>query len=168
MTGNSEVVRMAQPRIRRYRRRGVGYVYFLSCMLLVSVIGMSAMLAARVRLKLTLAAADGTAVRFLAQSAIELGYALMDADVDWRSNRGTGAWFTDMPIGDGKMTLTVTIVDDGVRNFQGDPNILDDNVVMVGEGAQGQSKHRIQVELGAASDKGGTIITGGSGKRTGG
>ena len=73
----------------KYRRRGSGYVYFLSTMMLVAVIGVSALMAARIRLRAAGGSNDATAARFYAQSAIELGLVMIQQDGAWRTSRGS-------------------------------------------------------------------------------
>ena len=70
-----------------YRRRGVGYVYFLGAMMLIAVIGLSARLVARIQLRTAGSTHDSTAARLYAQSAIELGMAMMQ-----RTSPGETSW----------------------------------------------------------------------------
>jgi hypothetical protein len=142
-----------------HRRRGAGYVYFLSTIMLVAVIGVSALMFARISQRSALGGDSAIAARFFAQSAIELGLAEMHLDPDWRTNRGSGAWFTDKPIGGGTLSLEVSIIKDGDGNPYNDP------VLLVGTGVHGHATHRLEVTLGALSEKGGLVASPASVKR---
>jgi hypothetical protein len=129
-------------------------------MLLVMVIGLSALMYARIQRR---SAQDGNhamEARFYAQSALELGFAKIHLDPDWRTNLGTGAWITDQPIGGGTLSLDVSILDDS------DGNPFNDPVRLIGTGVHGQTQHRMEVTLGVLSDKGGLVTSIGSGKRS--
>ena len=139
----------------------MGYVYFLSAMMLISVIGLSALMATRIQVRSGEGTSDSTTARFYAQSAIELGLAMIQQDSTWRSSLGSGAWFTDQPIGAGTMSLESAIISDADGNSRNDP------VVLIGTGVHGQATHRIQVTLGTLSDKGGLVIAAESWQRTG-
>ena len=144
-----------------HRRRGVGYFYFLSTMMLIAVIAVSALMAARIQLRSAGGTNDSAGARLYAQSAIELGLAMIQQDDAWRSSLGSGAWFTDLPIGDGTMSLESAIVSDA----DGYPN--NDPVVFVGTGVHGQAKRRIEVTISTLSDKGGLVIAPESWRRVG-
>ena len=90
-----------------HRRRGVSYVYFLSTIMLVAVIGLSALMYARIQRRSAQGGDHSIAARFYAQSALELGLAEIHLDPSWRRNLGSGAWFTDEPIGSGTLSLDV-------------------------------------------------------------
>ena len=145
-----------------HRRRGVGYVYFLSTMMLIAVIGVSALMAARIQLRSAGGTGDSTAARLYAQSAIELGLAMIQQDTAWRSNLGSDDWFTDQPIGTGTMSLEGDIVGDE------DGNLKNDSLLLIGIGVHGQATHRIEVTLEPLSDKGGLVISPGSWQRNAG
>ncbi len=142
-----------------HRRRGVSYVYFLSTMMLVAVIGLSALMYARIQRRSAQGGDHSIAARFYAQSALELGFAEIHLDPDWRTTLGSGIWISDQPIGDGTLSLEVSILNDGDGNPDNDPALL------VGTGVHGQATHKIEVTLGVLSDKGGTVTSIGSGKR---
>ena len=156
------------PRIRKpavtsrhaHRRRGVGYVYFLCTAMLVMVIGLSALMYARIQLRTAQAGNHSMAARFYAQSAIELGIAEIHLDPSWRTNIGSGAWFSDLPIGSGTLSLDVTILSDGDAFPDNNP------VLLIGTGVHGQVTHKIEAMLGALSTSGGLVTSVGSGKRS--
>ncbi len=150
---------LEEARSRRYRRRGVGYVYFLSTMMLIAVIGLSALMYARIQWRSAQGGDHSIAARFYAQSALELGFAEIHLDPSWRTSRGGGAWFTDLPIGDGMLSLDVSILADGDGFPDNNP------VLLVGTGVHGQATHKIEVTLSTLSDMGGLVTSIGSGKR---
>ncbi|MCP4246502.1 MAG: hypothetical protein GY778_05585, partial [bacterium] len=133
--------------------------YFLSMMMLVGVIGLSAVTVTRVQLRTAEGSNDASAARLYAQSAIELGMAMVQQDSNWRTTLGSGVWFTDQPIGAGTMTLESTIISDADANPENDP------VVLIGTGVHGQATHKVEVTLTALSDRGGLAIASGSWKR---
>ena len=145
---------------RNHPRRGVGYVYFLSTIMLVSVIGLSALMYARIQRRSAQGGDHSIAARFYAQSALELGFAAIHLNPNWRTNLGSGVWFTDQPIGSGTLSLDVSILNDGDGSPDNDP------VLLVGTGVHGQATQKIEVTLEALSDKGGLVISIGSAKRT--
>jgi len=123
------------------RARGSLYVAVLGIALLVSVIGLTALSAARVELRGGGADADFAAARLYAQSAVEIGLHLIRGDSDWRS-RANGDWFKDLAIGDGTCTLSVVDPADG--------NLADSNVesvLLTGTGVQGQARYKLQATV---------------------
>jgi len=142
-----------------HRRVGMAYVYFLSTMMLVAVIGISALMYARVQRRSAQGADDLMTARLYAQSALERGLAMISTDPNWRTNRGSGAWFTDQSIGDGTFSLDVTILSDADAFPDNDP------VLFIGTGVHGVATHKIEMSLEALSDYGGLVISIGSVKR---
>jgi hypothetical protein len=147
-------------KVAAHRRRGVGYVYFLTTMMLIAVMGVSALLAARVQLRSAGGTNDSTAARFYAQSAIELGLAEIHLDPNWRTNLGTGIWISGQAIGAGTLSLEASILNDG------DGNPDNDSVRLIGTGVHGQAQYKTEVTLAALSDKGGLVIPPGSWRRS--
>ena len=146
-------------RLNTHRRRGMGYVYFLSTTMLLTVIGLSALMYARIERRSAQAGDHSIAARFYAQSALELGFAEIHLDPNWRNNLGSGVWLKDQPIGNGTLSLDVSILDDGDGNLDNDP------ILLIGTGVHGQATHKIEVTLEALSDKGGLVNSPASGKR---
>ncbi len=143
----------------KFRRRAVAYIYFLSSTLLVSVIGLSALMFSRIQRRSTQGSNQSIVARFYAQSALELGFAQINLDSDWRTTLSTGTWFSAMPIGQGSYSLDVSIVKNGDGNTNNDP------VLLIGTGICGQSTHKIEVTLVPLSDNGGLVISGAGWKR---
>jgi hypothetical protein len=126
------------------RRRASGYLLVLGSAMLVAVIGISALMAQRVRLRIADADADLLTARFYARSAIEMGKLSRRANPDWRTYYGSGSWAVDEPIGRGTYQLTVEDADDG--------DIADndeDSVLMTGTGLVGEARHALSVTLDA-------------------
>ena len=144
---------------RTRRRRGMAYVYFLSTLMLVAVIGLSSLMYVRIQRRSAQGGDDSMTARLYAQSALERGLAMISMDPNWRSNRGGGAWFTDQSIGDGTFSLDVTILSDADA-------FPDNNLVqLIGTGVHGLATHKIEMSLEALSDHGGLVISIGSVKR---
>ena len=146
-----------------HRRRGVGYVYFLSTMMLIAVIGVSALMAARIQLRTAGGTNDSTAARLYAQSAIELGLLMIRDNPQWWITLGTGTWLADTAIGDGTFSLEVILAPAGDEQDDGaDPALL------IGTGTRGQAQHRTEVTVAPISAKGGFAISPGSWQRNAG
>lgn len=143
------------------RRRGVSYVYFLSVMMLLSVIGLSAIMSARIERRAVQSGDDALIARYYAQSALELAYTKINLDPNWRTNLGSGAWYTNQSIGDGELSLSATIF----VNADGDGISENDPVLLVGTGVYGRATHKIEVTLSTLSDKGGLVVAEGSARR---
>ena len=92
------------------RRRGGVYVLVLAAAMLVTVLGLSAILAARVSTRTSQSTGDLTEARFNAQAAIELARFWIKSDPNWRS-RPQGAWASDRPIGEGGGRFSVEVID---------------------------------------------------------
>ena len=148
---------------RDYRRRSAAYVLFLCIATVVMIIGLSALTSVRIQ-RQSAAGANGTiAARFHAQSAIELGLAIINLDPAWRNNWGSGVWITDNLTSTRLMSLEASILD----NEDGDGNSDNDAVVLIGTGVDGHAQHKIKVTLAAVSDRGGMVIAPGSWERIG-
>jgi len=84
------------------------YVAVLGCAMVVTVLGVSAILVTRVEGKVMMGAADLAAARNLAQSSIDLGLFTMYNNTSWRTAIAPGAWRTNQAAGDGLISLSVT------------------------------------------------------------
>ncbi len=142
-----------------HRRRGMGYVYFLSMTMLLAVISLSALMFTRIQRRSVEGNEDTMAARFYAQSALELGFAKIHLDPNWRTTLGSGAWVTKQPIGGGTLSIDVLIIDDG----DGNPN--NDSVELVGTGVYGLATQKIEITLYDLSSNGGLVTAVGSGRR---
>ncbi len=136
--------RAAPPRRpRRPNRRGAAiYVVVLGTALVVSLLGLSALLAKRVRRRIDQDAADVAAARLYAQAAIEMGMLRIENSPSWRTSHPNGTWSSDQAIGDGTYTLLGVDPDDAdLTDDDGDP------VVLTGIGVHGRATQKMQVTL---------------------
>ncbi len=159
-TRQREVRTATSLKANKFRRRAVAYIYFLSATLLVSVIGLSALMYSRIQRRSAQDGNNALVARFYAQSALELGLTQINLDPDWRTTFSSGTWFADMPLGRGTFSLDVSILNDGDAN----PN--NNSVLFVGTGVCDQSTHKIEITLVSLSDRGGLVISNGGGKRS--
>lgn len=125
------------------RHRGSVYLLVLGASLLVAVIGVSALMAARVQLRTVSAAADAIQTRLLARSAIDLGLlTIRQSPTTWRTLFTAGTLPTDLSLGSGLLTLTaVDHVDGDLTNNTTDP------VVLTGIGMSGDARYMLEVTL---------------------
>lgn len=90
--------------------------------MLVTVVGISAVLATRVERRTVQDANDLTEARLYAESAIETGMYLIQSDSHWRTNRPNGNWQTNISYGSGKYTLAgVDPTDGDLTDSQSEP-----------------------------------------------
>lgn len=87
------------------RRRGSMYMVALGAAMVVTVLGLSALMTVRIERKSADAAGDLAEARLLAQSAIEMGVWMMNDDPTWRSTLTSGNWKTNQPLGRGTFSL---------------------------------------------------------------
>jgi Tfp pilus assembly protein PilX len=106
------------------KRRGVLLVFVLGTAMLIAVIGVSALLAARVEYRSANDEADAITALWCANAGLEVGRQHIAADADWRTARGGGAWYTNQSCGPGKFSLSVTLVPDADADPYNDPCVL--------------------------------------------
>ncbi len=124
------------------RQRGSVYVLVLGASILVAVIGVSALMAARVQHGAISRSADAAQTRLLARSAIDLGLCSIRQNPTWRTLFAAGTLPTGLELGSGTLTLTATDpVDGNLTNNNTDP------VVLIGIGNVGQATYRLEVTL---------------------
>jgi hypothetical protein len=116
--------------------------------LFVAVVGISGLTVARITWLADRDLNEAALARTYAQSAIETGFLMINADSDWRNTRGTGYWVPTEPIGDGTMTLYGYYT-------AGVAGVSVDQLVLQGMGKQGAAIHRTQVTL---VDQNGVIV----------
>ncbi len=124
------------------RRRGSIYPAVLAYASLVTIIGLSALLALRVQRRACEGEIDFSQARLHARSAIELGMWAIENDTAWRTTLSSGVWVKDRSIGSGTYTL------EGVD--PNDDNLADSDLhplVLTGTGAEGDARHKTQVRL---------------------
>lgn len=123
------------------RHRGSTYIIVLGSTLVISVIGLSAVMAVRIERRSTEGNSDLIAARTYARSAIELGFLSIQTDGNWRDMYSSGAWMSDKPIGTGSYTLLGIDPDGDLANSNMDP------LVLTGIGMEGEARYRLQVSL---------------------
>ncbi len=122
------------------------YVAVLGSTMVITVIGLSALMLARVERISAEGTADLSAARFYAQSAIEMGQHRIRQDSNWRQTYTSGAWESDRALGSGRYTLEgIDPVDSNLSNSPSDP------VLLRGTGFEGQSRYKLQVTMVAKS-----------------
>lgn len=99
-------------RTRSHKRRGGTYVIILGSSMVVSVIGLSAIMALRVERNYANATGEYALARLYALSAIEVAFRDIADDPNWRTTRTNGAWRTNQPIGIGQYDLLAVDPDD--------------------------------------------------------
>ena len=126
----------------RHHRRATAYLVVLGTTMLVTVIGLSALLAVRIQQRSARLEGDFAEARFLARSAIEMGGLWISQDEEWRASRGGGVWADHQALGDGEFSLAVTDPDDGdLTDSETDP------VTLTGIGYKNNSRYKLQVTL---------------------
>lgn len=127
---------------RRYRRRGSIYLAVMAYASLMTVIGLSVLLAVRIKWRTAESEIDLRQARLHARSAIELGMWMINDNPNWRTELPNGVWFQDRSIGAGTYTVEGT-----------DPNDADlansvfHPLVLTGTGVKGAARHKTQVTL---------------------
>jgi Tfp pilus assembly protein PilX len=129
--------------LRLRRRAGAIYLIVLATSMLVALLGLSALMAARLRLRNAGPTGDMLEAQLYAQSAIELGRYWINQDPNWRTSRTKGYWAQNVALGKGKYSLYVV-----------DPNgtgALNQNttdpVTLTGTGMRGTATQQVQVTL---------------------
>jgi len=124
------------------RRRGGVYVLALGTALLVTVIGVSALLVARGQRIAIADAQDFCRARHAALAAIDVGLEAMEASSNWRTLLPSGAWVTSASLGGARLSLRGEDPDDGnLTDNKADP------VVLTGTGYCGHARYQVSVRL---------------------
>jgi len=127
---------------RRRPSRGSIYITVLGAAMLVTLIGLSAMLVIQLQNRAAAGVNDAAEARLYARSALEMGMYWIQSDPFWRTHKGNGAWATNVPIGGGTFSLEASDpVDSSIQTGVSDP------VVLTGTGVKGQSRYRMQVKV---------------------
>lgn len=127
---------------RRRSTRGSIYITVLGAAMLVTLIGLSAMLVIQLQNRAATGVNDSAEARLYARSALEMGMYWIRSDPFWRTRKGNGAWATSVPIGSGTFSLEASDpVDGNVSSGASDP------VVLTGTGVKGPARYRMQVKV---------------------
>lgn len=86
---------------QKSHRRGGMYIAVLMTAMIVAIVGLSALSAARLQLKTSVEDANLAAAQGLAQSAIEMGILALTRDPQWRSTYSHNTWTSAVALGDG-------------------------------------------------------------------
>jgi len=117
-------------------------VIVLAVALIVSVLGLGAILVRRIERRTSQATADVVQARLHALAAIEIGRLRIKDDSNWRNTFSSGVWEAGVPIGSGTYTLEGVDPNDNVLN-NGDTHSL----VLIGTGVQGLARQKVEVTL---------------------
>ncbi|HEY2588197.1 MAG TPA: carbohydrate binding domain-containing protein [Tepidisphaeraceae bacterium] len=94
--------------LRRRHPRGSIYVLVLCVSMLVAVIGMGALLAARVQTRIARSEVDFATARLLARSGLEVAMFRIQQDPAWRTDLGNGTWFNNVPLNGGTFSVSAS------------------------------------------------------------
>ena len=135
--------RWASARSRAGSRRGSVYLIVLSVSMIVLVIGLSGLMVSRIEQRSASAVSDMTHARLHALAAVEMGmFEIEEYPSSWRDRFDAGILPTDMPLGNGTLTLKVTDpADNNLTNNETDP------VLFTGIGIEGAARHKLQVTI---------------------
>ena len=123
-------------------RRGSVYVAILGASMIVTVIGLSALLATRIEHRSVAGAGDFAKARFYAVSAIDRMLLVIQQGSEWRKLFAYGALPASQPIGNGSMGIeAIDPVDGDLANNGTDP------VLLTGIGYSGNARYKLQVML---------------------
>ena len=136
-------MRPPSARSRARARRGSVYLIVLSVSMIVLVIGLSGLMVSRIEQRSASAVSDMTQARLHAVAAVEMGmFQIEDYPSSWRDRFDAGILPTDMPLGNGTLTLQVVDpVDGDLTNNETDP------VLCTGIGIEGGARHKLQVTI---------------------
>ncbi|QDU81899.1 Carbohydrate binding domain protein [Polystyrenella longa] len=118
------------------------YLSVLMVSVLVSLLGMSALVVKRVQRRNHQSSMDASQARFIAQSALRIGMLDIENDPNWRYNFPNGTWKDDVALLGGKYTLEAYDPSDGdLANNPEEP------VVLVATGVVGSARQKTQLTL---------------------
>jgi hypothetical protein len=118
------------------------YMTVLMTAMLVTVIGLGGLMAARTQFQLGQSNDRAMQARFYAQSAIDLGLQKLRTDANWRSNLTNNTWSADQTCGLGLFRWKPVDELDGVLN-----NNASDEIRMYGTGVIGDTVRTYSVAL---------------------
>jgi hypothetical protein len=125
-----------------HHRRGGVYIAVLGTAMIVSVLGLSALLLQRVQNRQLSNTSDVRQAQLNAEAAVDLALLTIDADATWRTDQTNGDWFTSRSIGSG--TCAANVVDPIDGNLAND--VLQP-IVLTGTGASGRATQRYKLTL---------------------
>lgn len=126
----------------RRHPRGSIYVLVLSIAMLVAVIGMGALLAARVQTRTARSATDFATARLCARAGLDIAMFRIQQDPTWRADLGNGTWFNNVPLGQGAFSVSASDpISGNVAAASTDP------VVLTCTGTCGSAAYAMRVTL---------------------
>jgi Tfp pilus assembly protein PilX len=132
-------------RTKRHHRGSI-YVLVMSISMLVAVIGMGALMSARVQTRLSRNATDFATARLCARAGLEVALFRIQQDPTWRTDLGNGTWFSNVPLNQG--TFSVSAADPITGNISAASN---DPVVLTCTGTRGSAVYAMQVTVQVSS-----------------
>jgi hypothetical protein len=123
------------------RCRGGVYLVVMAFTLLIAVISIGGVAASRAHLRLGNTDRDILHARRHAQSAIEIGRAIIKQDAGWRTNRSNGSWFSVASSSGGAIALEVVNPNGLLNNSPLDP------IVMTGIGTLNGATQKTRLTL---------------------
>lgn len=130
------------PNQSTHRRRAAMYMIVLMTAMLVTVIGLGGLMAARTQFHISHANDQAMQARFLAQSAIDLGVHALSTDANWRTNLDNNDWQADQLLPEGLFRWK--LVDEGDGDLDDD---VTDEVRIYGMGIVGDTVRTYSVAL---------------------
>lgn len=107
--------------MKNRKRKAVLLVFVLGTAMLIAVIGLSALLSARIEHRGANAEADAIAAQWCAVSGVELARQHIADDVNWRTGRGGGNWYSNKANGTGSFSVSVSLIPDADTDAFNDP-----------------------------------------------
>lgn len=129
--------------IGTHRRTGNTYIVVLSATMMLTVIGLSALMVTRVRWRGAEGENHFSQARLAARSAIEIGLDHLGTDQGWRETFTSGVWVSNRSLGAASYTLSGTDPDGDLADNEVDP------LVLKGTGLVGDARYMLQVSLSA-------------------
>jgi hypothetical protein len=129
-------------RLRRPHPRGSIYVLVLSISMLVAVIGMGALLIARVQTRVSRSEVDFATARLNARAGLEAAMFRIQQDPTWRADLGNGTWFNGVPLNGG--TFSVSAADPVTGDIRAASN---HPVVLTCTGTRGAAVYSMQATV---------------------
>jgi hypothetical protein len=131
------------------------YVSVLAVATLVSLLGISAVTAGRLRARASGTGSDILEAQAYAQAALDLGRLTISLDSNWRNTQTKGWWAHNLAIGSGTYSLWVY---DPNGNGQLNQNTTDP-VILIGYGTKGTATQQVQVQLSPNSSSAMSCLT---------
>lgn len=138
----------------RYRRRGMGYAAVMAIGMLVTVIGLATLMAARIGLRATELETDAVQADAAARGGLELALQTLNQSVTWRSSFANDTWTPDFPCGG--YPVAVKLVDEVDGVFTDDPT---DPIRIYARSTVGSATRIYSVEIGLDPDEDLNLLT---------